>query len=238
MTKRQGIFREYTEAFVVAILIALILRLFILGAYKIPSASMSPTLKPGDLIFAWKLPYGVRIPFTNKVLIQPSYPKRGDVIIFRYPDDESVLFVKRVVGLPGDKIEIKEKHLFINDRSAKYEDLPKEKEEKARGNLSPTLFRVIQERLDSRWYQITHRMDEKEGENFGPQVVPEGRLFVLGDNRDSSDDSRFWGAAGMIPVENLEGRAVIIWGSLNWDERIPHTRFPSIRFDRVFSLIH
>jgi signal peptidase I len=225
--------REYVESLIVAIIIALVLRTFVVAAYKIPTASMAPTLKVGDCIFAWKLPYGLRIPFLDIQVLKPRMPQRGDVVVFRYPDDETLSFIKRVVGIPGDKIEIRQKRLIINDKLVAYgparaedvKDLPLQE-----------LYIVQSEVLDGKSHSVMYRRGEDE-DSFGPQVVPEGRFFVLGDNRDSSDDSRFWGTKGMVPIENLEGRAVLIWASFDWEKRLKNIGLPKVRTERLLSVI-
>ncbi|MDZ4677818.1 MAG: signal peptidase I [Oligoflexia bacterium] len=230
----KGLIREYVESLFVAIIIALILRSFVIAAYKIPTGSMAPTLKAGDCIFAWKLPYGLRIPFTRISIIQPQIPDRGDVIVFRYPEDESLSFIKRVVGVPGDKIEIRQKRLYINDKISQYENL-KPADLKVFDDLPHNEFHIFQkETIDNKSHLVMFRRGEDE-DSYGPEVVPEDRLFVLGDNRDSSDDSRFW---GMVPLKNLEGRAILIWCSFDWEKRIKNTGIPRVRTERLLTVIH
>ena len=163
---------------VLTILAAMTLRWGVAEAYVIPSESMEPTLQVSDRIFVNKLAYGVRLPFSKYWLSKFQEPKRGDVIVFRYPLDESVFYVKRVIGLPGDKIEYTEKgELFVNDvlwDESHYET-----------KLSSSIHR-----------------------SFGPAIVPEHQLFVMGDNRDNSSDSRVW---GFLPEDNILGKAVIQW---------------------------
>lgn len=232
--------REYTESLVVAILLALVLRFFVISAYKIPTGSMLPTLKVGDFIFAYKLPYGFPIPFSGGERLAPSLPKRGDVVVFRYPGNETINYVKRVVGLPGDRIAIKNKKLLINDVESAYRPLPES---------------VIHDVPNSDYYSAYNESFEvaatqdpdspetghtimnnhaDQADFFGPVVVPPGQLFVLGDNRDSSDDSRYWGT---VPLKSLEGRVIMVWLSLDWMNPWGGERFPALRWDRVFKKV-
>jgi signal peptidase I len=221
------ILREYMESLLVAVAVALLLRFFVISAYKIPTGSMIPTLKVGDFIFAYKLPYGLPIPFSGGDRWAQTLPKRGDVVVFRYPGNENVNYVKRVVGLPGDRIAIKNKKLFINDAEAEYvpvqddviKDLPgKEYYSAFRESFSGSTHLVIKSRSN-------------EADFFGPVIVAPGHIFVLGDNRDSSDDSRYWGT---VPLKNLEGRVTTVWMSFDWLNRWGDERYPSVRWDRVF----
>jgi len=164
----QSKIKEYAEAIVIAILIALFIRTFVVQAFKIPSGSMKPTLLVGDHILVNKFIYGVKIPFLQKTIIPVSEPKRGDVIVFIYPEDRSKDFIKRVIGVGGDTIEIRNKQIFLN--SQLYQD-----------PFGLYVDSVI----------IPSSMQPRD--NYGPVRVPEGMLFVMGDNRDQSYDSRFWG---------------------------------------------
>jgi signal peptidase I len=224
------IVREYTESLVLAIIVAVVLRVFVVAAYKIPTSSMVPTLKVGDFIFAYKLPYGVPIPFTGGSRWGATMPSRGDVVVFRYPNNEKISYVKRVVGLPGDRIAIKNKKLFINETEASYSpgeetlisDLP-----------GAEYYSVATEKFENSTHSVV-RSKTDDADFFGPVVVPPAHIFVLGDNRDSSDDSRYWGT---VPIKNLEGRVVMIWMSLDWLNRWGGDRLPSIRSERVFSSV-
>lgn len=224
------ILREYTETLLVAVVLALILRFFVISAYKIPTGSMVPTLKIGDFIFAYKLPYGVPIPFSGGDRWGVTFPERGDVVVFRYPGNESVNYVKRVVGLPGDKILIRKKKLYINDVEAGYQALGPEVINDLPGH---EYYAAFQERFEGSTHLVIRNMADG-AESFGPVVVPPGHIFVLGDNRDSSDDSRYWGT---VPVKNLEGRVIMVWMSLDWLNRWGDERLPTIRWDRVFKAI-
>ncbi len=184
LTKKKSTFREYAEAIIVALILALLIRTFVVQAFKIPSGSMEPTLEIGDHILVNKFMYGVKIPFTDANLIPLENPKRGDVIVFVYPVDPSKDFIKRVVGVGGDTIRIVNKKVYINgvevpDPHAVYKD-------------EGQIFSGEMQRRD----------------NFGPVTVPPGNLFVMGDNRDRSLDSRFW---GFVPLKDVRGKAFIIY---------------------------
>jgi signal peptidase I len=185
--KKKSTFREYAEAAAIAVLLALFIRTFVVQAFKIPSGSMEPTLLVGDHILVNKFIYGVKIPFIHTTLIPISSPKRGDVVVFIYPVDKSKDFIKRVIGLPGDTVEIKDNKIIINgkiydDKHGFYAE-PRE----GKGNLGPS-------------------------ERF---KVPKDHVFVMGDNRDHSYDSRFW---GYVPVNTIKGKAFIIyWSWPNWN---------------------
>lgn len=222
--------REYLESLIVAVLLALVIRFFVISAYKIPTGSMVPTLKVGDFIFSYRLPYGVPIPFSGGKRISMELPKRGDVVVFRYPENPRVNYVKRVIGLPGDRIEIKNHELYINEVKSEYEiktpdliaDLP-----------SNELYDVYEEKIGTTSHLVL-RSKSDEADFFGPMVVPPGEVFVLGDNRDTSDDSRYWGS---VPVRNLDGKVIMIWMSFDWNSRWGDDRFPSVRTERLFKSV-
>jgi len=195
-TKRKSVVREYAEAIAIAVVLALFIRTFVVQAFKIPSGSMKPTLLVGDHILVNKFIYGIKIPLTDKTLISLSRPKRGDVIVFKYPLDTKKDYIKRVIGLPGDRIELSNKELIVNGRIA--ED-PHAKYS-LHGNLR----------------------------NFGPVVVPDDHLFVMGDNRDESSDSRVW---GFVPISYLKGKAFLIYWS--WDS----IKF-GLRWSRLANIVH
>lgn len=194
--------KEYLEPIVIAVLIALFIRAFIVQAFKIPSSSMEPTLQVGDYILVSKFIYGIRIPFTKTKLFQFSKPKRGDIVVFIYPKDRSKDFIKRVIGTEGEKVEIIRNKIYINDRLI--EDSWGKYDEKSEW---------------SKYFQSKER--------YGPETIPKDSIFVLGDNRDNSQDSRFW---GFVNINEVKGKAFIIYFSLNWDaqdllNKIRWTRF-------------
>ncbi len=186
-------FREYAEALLIAFVLALIIRTFIVQAFKIPSESMLETLQVGDHLLVTKFAYGVKMPFGDDYIIEGSDPAYGDVIVFEYPKDPSLDYIKRVVGLPDDIIEVKNKQLFRNGEIVK-EDYIKHSD--PNGNF-PTR------------------------DNFGPYRVPKGEYFVLGDNRDNSQDSRFWGS---VKKSAIRGKAWRIYWSSNGLDNIRFMR--------------
>jgi signal peptidase I len=208
--KNKSVFREYFEAICVAILLALFIRTFVVQAFKIPSGSMLPTLLIGDHLLVNKFIYGIRVPFTGKVVIPIKSPERGDVVVFRFPKDRSIDYIKRVVGTPGDKVEIKDKKVFINGKPII--------ESHAHFSTSAVL-----------------EADENTRDNFGPIVVPEQHIFVMGDNRDNSYDSRFW---GFVDQKDVLGKAFILYWSWDIDKPLfSLDRLTSIRFGRLANLI-
>ncbi|MEN0058194.1 MAG: signal peptidase I [Bdellovibrio sp.] len=225
--------REYFTTLVLATVCALFVRNYLVTAYRVPTGSMQPTLKPGDFIFSSRISYGVSIPFSPKKWAV-SLPERGDVVVFSYPDQPTITYVKRVVGLPGDRIQILKGRLWVNEEALQYEKVAAEEE--ARDNPSPELFDIYREvgiESGRPWRVIFQKRPEEK--DFGPLVVPPGEVFLLGDNRDASDDSRYWGT---VPVGQLEGRVRWIWLSLDWQNRWGGERYPSLRWERVFSAVH
>jgi signal peptidase I len=215
---------------VVALFIAIVVRMFVLTAYKIPTTSMLPTLYPGDFVFAYRLPYGLQIPFANQKIWRSVKAHRGEVIVFRYPGDDSLSFIKRVAAVEGDKIEIKNRRLYVNDVPANYEKAPEAVIEGA----GMDYYNVLRENIGESTRLVMFKKGS-DGASFAPQVVPGGHIFVLGDNRDSSDDSRYW---GMIPDDRVEGRVMAIWLSLDWDSRWGSGSFPKVRWERILDRVH
>ena len=200
--KNKSVVREWIEAIVIAIVLAFIIRSFVVQAFKIPSGSMEPTLLVGDHILVNKFIYGTKIPFTSKKILQFKRPEHGDVIVFIYPVDRKKDFIKRVIAVEGDTVEIIDKKVYING-------LPSDSAH-AVHNDKTILPRALQPR-----------------DNYGPVPVPKGSLFVMGDNRDHSMDSRYW---GFVRLEEVKGKAFVIYWS--WD-KLKHT----LRWTRVGDLI-
>jgi len=201
---------DYAKSFFPIFLFVLILRSFLLEPFRIPSASMMPTLLIGDFILVNKYDYGIRLPVTNTKVVDIGYPERGDIAVFRYPEDPSIPFIKRIIGLPGDRISYYDKTLFINGKPMKQTILG-EYDAVGSGFLMDGAS-LRSEDLGTRPHLLLIDPDRYSREVEG--TVPEGYYFVLGDNRDNSKDSRYW---GFVPDENLIGRAFMIW--MNWDLR-------------------
>ena len=193
--------RETVETLVIALLVALFIRTFIVQAFKIPSGSMLPTLQIGDHLLVNKLLYGIRVPVVGTRLLGFFEPERGDVIVFVYPVDRSKDFIKRVIGIPGDEIEIRKKQLYLNGEPV--------------------------DRATEPYAQYGETLKNGPRDNFGPKVVPEGHVFVMGDNRDHSLDSRFW---GFVPFTDIHGKASIIYFSWDGENGWP-------RVSRTFDLV-
>jgi len=202
----QGTFsRENIEAIIIAVVLALFIRTFVIQAFKIPSGSMESTLLIGDHILVNKFIYGLTIPFTDKKILQFLNPKRGDVIVFIYPEDSSKDFIKRVIGVEGDQLYIRDKKIFINGKQI---------EDPYGVHKDSTI--------------MSGEGGEMHRDNFGPVTVPPHALFVMGDNRDRSYDSRFW---GYVDLNKVKGKAFIIywsWGGF----------FQDMRWNRIGKIIH
>lgn len=180
--------REYAESILWAVVLAMIIRTCVVQSFKIPSGSMEDTLVIGDCLLVNKFIYGIKVPFTDLRLPRLRDPERGDVIVFRYPEDRSKDFIKRLIGVPGDQIQVRDKRVYVN------------------GSLYQNPHEVHKDP------QIMPRALNQR-DNFGPVTVPANAYFVMGDNRDNSYDSRFW---GFVPKADLVGRAFIKYWS--WDQ--------------------
>ncbi len=197
---------EYARSFFPIIVIVLVVRSFLYEPFRIPSSSMMPTLLVGDFIFVNKFAYGLRLPVLNTKVVPVGEPQRGDVVVFRLPSDPSTNYIKRLVGLPGDLIEYRDKRLYINGEAVELE----------RGEAYDENGQPLSEIYHEKLGKAEHDILVIRGKNSpqGEYRVPEGHYFVMGDNRDNSRDSRF-AAVGFIPEELLVGKAVRIW--MNWD---------------------
>ncbi len=219
---------EYPKSFFPVILIVFLLRSFLVEPFKIPSGSMLPTLLIGDFILVNKYTYGVRIPIINKKVIEMNNPQRGDVMVFRYPENPSQDYIKRVVGVGGDKIEYRDKKLFINGTEAPIK--PDGDYSYVEGGLNFVSAQKFAERFGERDHLILKQADIPPVHLGGVRqfpfrencvyndagftcTVPPGHYFMMGDNRDSSSDSRYW---GFVPDTNVVGKAFLIWW--NFDE--------------------
>ena len=198
--------REFSSSVFPILFVVLIIRSFFLEPYKIPSGSMIPTLMIGDFILVDKNIYGYKLPLTDITLIHNEDPQRGDVVVFKYPENKKINYIKRIVGLPGDSIIYKDKRLYVNDIEYSHTQIDH--------NFDPIEIadgQVYIENNSSKEYLILNQ----SGPTFNFEYqVPDETYFVLGDNRDNSNDSRYWGP---VPRENLVGKALYIWMFWNFD---------------------
>jgi signal peptidase I len=228
--------RQNVEAIVIALCLALLIRTFIVQPFKIPSGSMIPTLLIGDHLLVNKFIYGTKIPFMDIRIFPVEDIKRGDVIVFKFPGNDSVNkgvhYIKRAIGLPGDEVNIEGRDVYINGKKIKqvyegnykyFEQGTEVTTDKYIDTLSENIFDVI--------YKKSSINTTKGKTNF-PITIPEGNIFVLGDNRDNSYDSRFW---GFVPIESISGKAFLIHWSWNFDN---DNIFSKVRWNRIFSSIN
>jgi signal peptidase I len=210
-TEHKSTLREYTEAIVIALVLALFIRTFIVQAFKIPSGSMLPTLQIGDHLLVNKFIYGVKMPFSGTVIIPVKEPKANDIVVFKFPKNPKLDYIKRVIAVAGDTVEIRNKRLYINGQPFKDDH----------GVFTDA--NIHSAKVDPR-------------DNFGPAKVPEGKIFTMGDNRDNSYDGRFW---GFVDLKAVRGKAFILYWS--WDVQKPLfslDRFTSVRWARIGDLVH
>jgi len=205
---KEPVWVEYCKSFFPVIFAVLLLRSFLVEPFRIPSGSMMPTLLVGDFILVNKFSYGIRLPVVNKKIIEIGAPERGDVVVFRYPRDPRVDYIKRIVGLPGDHIAYRDKVIYLNNERVGQVPAGIYAGEGSGISMSGASERVEQLGEIQHNILIMQRAPSLEGEF----VVGEGEYFVMGDNRDNSNDSRFW---GVVPEQNLVGKAFRIW--MNWD---------------------
>lgn len=210
---KEPFFIDTSKSFFSVLLLVLIIRSFVAEPFRIPSGSMIPTLHVGDFLVVTKYSYGLRLPIINKKILNTGTPKRGDVVVFRYPENPKLDYIKRIVGLPGDTITYFNNQLYINDEQVSLSD-PVNTDymdvDKRKNNVV-----VMTEDLKGYTHKMQHHVGSSGIGNVIKVTVPEGHYFALGDNRDRSRDSRFW---GFIPDENLVGKARFIWMHLGWDE--------------------
>ncbi len=221
---------DWTAGLFPVILTVFLLRSFLFEPFRIPSGSMIPTLEIGDLILVNKFHYGVRLPVLNKKIIDNHTPQRGDVMVFRYPQDPSIDFIKRVVGIPGDEITYKQQRLYVNGQATPitalddyYDEDRRTYSKQFQETLEPTGPHrlLVDPQLSSFYLSRAHRFPQSENCQYTADgvtcKVPAGHYFMMGDNRDNSEDSRFW---GFVPDENIVGRAFFVWMNFGNFKRI------------------
>ncbi len=204
---------EYSRSFFPVILAVFLIRSFVVEPFKIPSGSMMPTLLAGDFILVNKFTYGLRVPILNNTFIEVGKPERGDVFVFHYPPDPSIDYIKRVIGVPGDRIEYRNKQLFINGEPAQLTLIDDYQ------YVAPGLNMVTAKHYQEQLGGVSHDVliEDSSLAIDGEVVVPAGHYFAMGDNRDNSKDSRFW---GFVPEQNLVGKAFLIWWNFDNFNRI------------------
>ncbi|NOT86005.1 MAG: signal peptidase I [Methylococcaceae bacterium] len=222
--KNEPILVEYARSFFPIVLIVLLLRSFLVEPFRIPSGSMMPTLLVGDFILVNKFTYGIRLPVINTKIIEMNNPQRGDIVVFRFPKDPSVDYIKRVIGVPGDRIAYYDKVLHINDKLIPQASLG------IYQGVGQGAEMTGAEHKRENLQTVEHDMLIKNGAPTveGVYQVPAGHYFVMGDNRDNSNDSRYW---GFVPEQNLVGKAFFIWMSWDWDHK-------GIGFDRIGTVLN
>ncbi|MBC7514650.1 MAG: signal peptidase I [Herminiimonas sp.] len=225
---RQPTWIEYSGSFFPVLALVFFLRSFLYEPFKIPSSSMVPTLTVGDLILVNKFTYGIRLPILNRKVIEIGTPQRGDVMVFKYPKDMSLDYIKRVVGVPGDKIVYKNKRLSVNGQALPYQPLPDYLDDERLTyskqyleNLTGREHKILNDENAPSYVQNPdafpqHELCTYNAEGFAC-TVPAGQYFMMGDNRDNSLDSRYW---GFVPDKNIVGRAFFVWMNLSNIKRI------------------
>ncbi|MCU7904682.1 MAG: signal peptidase I [Candidatus Thiodiazotropha sp. (ex Epidulcina cf. delphinae)] len=228
--RKEPLIVEYSRSFFPVIFAVLILRSFLVEPFRIPSGSMMPTLLIGDFILVNKFSYGIRLPVLNEKIIDLGEPQRGDPVVFRYPKQPWVDYIKRVVAVPGDTIYYRNKTLYVNGEAMPQTPVGQYTGVGSGERMTGAVMAM--ESLDGTEHALLINPlapDLPMGCRVlgnGPITIPEGRYFVMGDNRDNSNDSRCW---GLVPEENLVGKAFGIW--MNWDSEIG--AFPPIAWERI-----
>jgi len=210
---REPVIVEYSRSLFPVLLIVLVFRSFLFEPFKIPSGSMIPTLLVGDFIVVNKFSYGVRLPVLNKKILEIGSPERGDVVVFRFPEDPSVNFIKRLVGLPGDTIVYRDKQLYLNGDLVESNQAGRFESNDVKCSTPAADAMLFDEQLGDKQHPIL--IHDRSRSRNGQWVVPDDHYFMMGDNRDRSNDSRMW---NFVPEENLLGRAVGIWLNFDFDK--------------------
>ena len=237
-TNKSHGFWELVKTIVYAVLIAIAVRTFLFEPFSIPSGSMIPTLLVGDYLFVSKYSYGysryslpLGLPlFSGRLLASP--PERGDVVVFKLPTDNSTDYIKRVIGLPGDRVQLRSGIVYINDEPVRRQPLGKYV--LGNGSAAQTLQLYKEILPNGRAHEIIEVSDNGPFDNTGVYTVPEGHYFLMGDNRDSSRDSRFLGEVGYVPLENLIGKAQVIFFSVDGGALKFGQWYRTVRFGRLF----
>jgi signal peptidase I len=218
--REAGLIIDYSRSFFPVLFFVLVLRSFLFEPFQIPSGSMLPTLKIGDFILVNKFDYGLRLPVLGTTVVELGKPERGDVMVFKYPEDSRINFIKRVIAVSGDRVIYRNKTLFINGKEQVLSPSVGD------GSLElPALTQEASEQLGENEHQIWRRMTA--GRDFGPLIVPQDQYFVMGDNRDNSNDSRVW---GFVDDSLIVGRAFAVW--MQWKTLLSLPSFSDVRIIR------
>lgn len=227
--KLRYFFKEWVLTLGIAFIVAFFFRTTIASPRHIPTGSMIPTIKIGEFIFVNMFKYDWHIPFTRKSWVARNEPQRGDIVVFEYPLDPSVDYIKRVIGVPGDIVEVRNKRVILNGQPLPLEPVEDTKIlEDLAPKYNPNRLSLFKETNNSKSYYVLH-MHERRTADMPPIEVPPGSYFVMGDNRDDSLDSRAW---GMVPREKILGTGTFIWFSFD------RHHFPFIRFERFFTSLN
>ena len=221
--QKEPLLVEYAHSFFPIVFIVLLLRSFIAEPFRIPSGSMMPTLLIGDFILVNKFTFGIRLPVLNTKIVELNQPERGDIVVFRFPKNPSIDYIKRIVGIPGDRVAYYDKKLTINGKPAK---------QVSQGQylgVGQGISMSGSDHMLEDLIGVNHSILKRQGMPSvnGVFVIPEGQYFVMGDNRDNSHDSRYWGT---VPEENLVGKAFFIWMSWDWQHK-------GIGLDRIGTIL-
>jgi signal peptidase I len=228
--RKEPVYVEYARAFFPVILLVFLVRSFVVEPFRIPSGSMLPSLLVGDFILVNKFSYGIRVPVLNRKILGSGTPSRGDIVVFRFPEDPSINYIKRVVGLSGDRIVYKDKKVYVNGKLMVQRD-PRPYGLTGSGRRIVEALEVT-EQLGNVVHDIL--ITDRKNDQAMTFIVPDNHYFVMGDNRDRSNDSRYW---GHVPDKNLVGKAFLVWFSLDmrgdhewfWDRIVWHRIGDSIQ---------
>jgi len=214
--------KDHLETVLIAIILAFGVRQFILTVYKMPSPTMYPAVEPGDFLFTYKIPYGLEVPFLDRKIGRNKKPSRGEVVVVRSPDSKDSLFLKRIIAVEGDRVELRDGAVILNSESIDG------------GADRGSLFGPIRSEVPQEHGGYSVVMPKGSSlDNLEEMIVPKGHVFILSDNRTIYEDSRDWGP---IPLDWISGRATIVWFSLDWERK--QFGLPAVRWEGLFKPIH
>ena len=231
-SKKMPVIIDYARAFFPVLLLVFFLRSFLYEGFRIPSGSLKPTLLVGDFIAVNKFDYGIRLPVIHKTIYKRGEPKRGDIFVFRFPPNPSIYYIKRVIGVPGDRISYINKVLYVNGEKIPQEFVKNSTDFDAETNNSWDTIEKEENLLGVK--HAIFEIPDRSSMNFEDIIVPRGMYFAMGDNRDDSEDSRFW---GFVPEENIVGKASTI--VISWNAQASWlTPWDKFRWERIWKKVH